>query len=365
VNVMLYNPKRLALARRRKGLKKVQLAALLGVHPRAITAFESGEYQPSDETIARMSLVLGFPRGFFYEKELDEPVAALVSFRSMSKMTAGSRNSAVAAASFAFALMEWIQPRFALPEVDIPDLQNEAASVAADLVRQHWRIGEKSIRNMVHLLEAKGVRVFSLAEKTEDVDAFSVWHDGKPYMFLNTLKSAERSRFDAAHEIAHLVLHKHGAPNGQEAERQADLFAGSFLMPRATVLASAPRSTTVQHILSLKQKWIVSAFALARRFHELGIVSDWHYRMLCQEMTSRGYRRHEPCGAHREMSRLWEKIFVSLRSDGISKADIAEDLSLSVEEIEKLVWGLVTMGLKSHSGPVFPTKHRANLRLIS
>jgi Zn-dependent peptidase ImmA (M78 family)/DNA-binding XRE family transcriptional regulator len=361
----MFNPKRFALARRRKGFKKNQLAAMLDVHPRTITGFESGEFPPSEETIARISRVLGFPKEFFFEEELEEPRAEWVSFRSMSKMTAGSRNSAVAAASFAFHLMEWIEPRFALPRVDLPDLQNEDAAAAAELVRQHWGIGERSIRNMVHLLEAKGIRVFSLAENTEDVDAFSVWHDGKPYMFLNTQKSAERGRYDAAHELAHLTLHRHGAPNGQEAEKQADTFAGSFLMPRSTVLASAPRSLTVQHILALKQRWIVSAFALARRFHELGIVSDWHYRMLCQEMSSRGYRKQEPNGVQRETSRLWEKIFTSLRADGISKADVARHLSLSVEEIEKLVWGLVTMGLASHQGPLVQSKRRGNLRLVN
>ena len=73
-------------------------------------------------------------------------------------------------------------------------------------------------------------------------------------MFLNTFKSAERSRFDAAHELAHLILHKHGAPNGQEAEKQADTFAGSFLMPRASVLASAPRSPTISAHPALKAK---------------------------------------------------------------------------------------------------------------
>ena len=109
-----------------------------------------------------MTRVLDFPREFFFtEDELEEPKAEWVSFRSMSKMTAGARNSAVSAASFAFHLMEWIEPRFALPKTDLPDLQSEDAAVAADLVRQHWSIGERSIRNMVHLLETKGVRVFS------------------------------------------------------------------------------------------------------------------------------------------------------------------------------------------------------------
>ena len=54
---------------------------------------------------------------------------------------------------------------------------------------------------MLHVLEAKGVRVFSLAENTRNVDAFSSWREERPFVFLNMQKTAERSRFDAAHEL--------------------------------------------------------------------------------------------------------------------------------------------------------------------
>ena len=85
---------------------------------------------------------------------------------------------------------------------------------------------------MIKLLESKGVRVFSLAENTKNVDAFSCWRNDVPYIFLNTFKSADRSRLDAAHELAHLVLHRHGGPRqGREAEIEANSFASSFLMP--------------------------------------------------------------------------------------------------------------------------------------
>src|SRR3546814_6566541 len=56
-------------------------------------------------------------------------------------------------------------------------------------------------------------------EDTKNVDAFSCWRNGQPFVFLNTFKSAERSRFDAAHELAHLVLHRHGGPQGREIGR--------------------------------------------------------------------------------------------------------------------------------------------------
>ncbi len=64
-------------------------------------------------------------------------------------------------------------------------------------------------------------------------------------MFLSTDKSGERGRFDAAHELGHLVLHgEHEDPRREDeisqrpcAEAEANRFAAAFLMPRSSVLA--------------------------------------------------------------------------------------------------------------------------------
>jgi len=98
-------------------------------------------------------------------------------------------------------LNDWVESRFDLPAPDLPDLRDEEPEVAASVLRQHWGLGERPIKNMVHLLESKGVRVYSLAENSVEVDAFALWHSKTPFVFLNTLKSAEHGRFDAAHEL--------------------------------------------------------------------------------------------------------------------------------------------------------------------
>ena len=360
----MFNPNRLSLARKRRGLTKVGLAQAIGVQVRAVTAFEIGEYPPSPETLARVCDTLGFDVGFFEGDDLEEPDAQGVSFRSMARMLARHKHSALAAGAFAFAVSDWAERRFEMPKADVPSLHGEAPEAAAEALRQEWGLGQKGVRNMVHLLEAKGVRVFSLAENADEVDAFSLWKGAKPFVFLNTMKTAERSRFDAAHELGHLVLHAHGAPNGQEAEKEANAFASSFLMPRGSVLAATPQHITLSHLIQLKQKWAVSVSALARRYKDVGKISEWHYRMLFIEIAEKGYRIKEPAGIQRETSRVWEKMFASLRSGGVLKEDIARDLSIPTQEIEKLVWGLVTIGVTT-DGPVIPSSRRATLRLVS
>jgi Zn-dependent peptidase ImmA (M78 family) len=194
---------------------------------------------------------------------------------------------------------------------------------------------------MVRLLEAKGVRVFSLAEECLEVDAFSFWRGNRPLVFLNTMKSAEHSRFDAAHELGHLVLHPHGQPNGRQAEREANTFAGAFLMPRSSLLAYAPRSATLPDLIRAKSIWKVSPAALAYRMREAGILSEWYYRALCVEIQKFGYRQVEPNGQPRELSLVLEKVFAELRNDGISKMDVARELGWPLRELHSVVFQLV------------------------
>ena len=360
----MFNSKRLILARKRNGITKTQLAAKIGVQARSVSAFESGEYPPSNETLAKICAVLGFENAFFFGDDFEELDEEGVSFRSMARMLARHRHAALAAGAFAYVLSNWAERNFSLPEVNLPSMHGESPEAAAQMLRVHWGLGEKSVRNMVHLLEAQGVRVFSLAENADEVDAFSLWKGKRPFVFLNTLKSAERSRFDAAHELGHLVLHGHGAPSGQEAEKEAHAFAATFLMPRASVLAATPRYITLPHLVELKQRWAVSVGALARRYKELGKLSEWNYRMLCIEIAENHYHRNEPNSIQRETSRIWEKIFSALRSEGVWKEHIARDLAIPVPEIEKLVWGLVTQSVSTPAGPVYPSSRRGNLRLV-
>lgn len=168
----MFNPNRLRLARQRRGLNKTGVAKRLGVDLRSITAYEKGEFPPSDENLHRLAQLLDFPVQFFYGDDLDVPSPKFASFRSMSRMTAAKRDAALGAAALAFMLNDWIEARFELPKVDLPDLRDEKPEAAAAILRQLWGLGERPIRSIVHLLEVKGVRVYSLAEQAVEVDAF-------------------------------------------------------------------------------------------------------------------------------------------------------------------------------------------------
>lgn len=336
----MFNPKRLTLARQRRQLTKILLAKAVGVTPHTILRYESGNLSPSPDKLALLASVLSFPVEFFSGPEIDELPERAVSFRSLAAMTAKQAHAARAAGSLAYLFSDWAEEKFNLPTPDLLDLNTEGPEGAARSLRQKWHLGEQPINHMIQLLEAKGVRVFSLAENARTVDAFSVWRGDQPYIFLNTTKSAEHSRHDSAHELGHLCLHKHGGPQGRKAEEQAHAFAASFLMPSSDVRAVLPRVDTLDQIVRAKKRWGVSVAALNYRLHKLGITSDWLYRMFCIQLTERGFREREPDGLKREQSIVWRKVFTDLWKDKVTKRDIASKLNLPFEEVNNLVFGL-------------------------
>ena len=356
----MFTPSRLTIARERRRLSKKALAQAVGVTPHTVLRYESGVIQPPVEAVERLATALEFPLDFFFQPDVDGPGVDGASFRSMSAMSAKERDAALAAGKLAFIVSDWVMDKFDLPVPDLIDLTGDSPEIAARSLREKWGLGERPIKNMAHLLEAKGVRLFSMAEDTMAVDAFSVWRDTTPYVFLNTMKSAEHSRFDAAHELGHLVLHKHGGPHGRAAEDQANFFASSFLMPESDVRATMPRVHTLNQVVEAKKRWAVSAMALIHRLHRLQIMGDWQYRSFCIDATDLGYRRQEPFPIGREYSVVWQKVLTTLWNERVTKETVAKELFIPVEELENLLFGLA--GAPAEAGD---WADRPPLRLVS
>lgn len=338
-----FNYTRLEVARKRRGLTKTKLAEAAGISTRSLTKFEREGFLPSEATVARLAKALDFPMAFFSGETLDEPSPKGSSFRAFTHATARQKDEALSSGALAMALGEWVETRFSLPAPNVPTYQGLSPEVAAEAVRDLWGLGKRPIRNVIHLLEANGVRVFSLPELGKEVDGFSVWQGQTPFVFLNTTKTAERSRMDAAHELGHLILHAHGGPQGRVAEDEANEFGAAFLMPEDTVLAEVPYGATYKQIVQAKKRWKVSALNLTKRCHGVGLLTEWQYRSICIELTKRGKANEPQPMKGRETSQVLDKVFRALKAEGVTKAEVARELAIPVDELNGSIFGLLSL----------------------
>jgi Zn-dependent peptidase ImmA (M78 family)/transcriptional regulator with XRE-family HTH domain len=283
-----FEPARLTLARELRGMTKTQLAARVEKTPSAISQFEAGAARPDPETMGRLAQVLAVPLAFFAPGHA-APTTELISieschFRSLRSATQRDRRRMLAGGALLCDLATSLSKLVQLPTDRVTPIARAPHStddieVIASEVRAAWSLGLGPVADVIKLLENNGVLVFRIWQDCHEIDAFSLRHNGRPCVFLNLYKdSPTRTRFDAAHELGHLVMHA-AAPVGKpDIEAQANRFASAFLMPRDSFLLEAPRRISWPHLVELKRRWKVSLKALVRRLRDLDCIGDATYR---------------------------------------------------------------------------------------
>lgn len=371
-----FNPHQLRFARERRGLTKEAFAKLCGVTRRAVTDWESGNVVTPP--IDRISHVLGFPSEFFVGDDIEEIASESVSFRALSSMTPRQVHQVLAHASLIRRFAVWVDARYSTPRADVPSIEELTASEkeaepsaveGANALRTLWGLGARPIKDMLVLLESHGVRVFGLPPNDREIDAFSFWYGDQPLIFLNTTKSSERMRFDLAHELGHLCLHREVCTNrNRRYELDANSFASAFLMPRTGLLPQIVGHLTLPDIMRLKAFWRVSAMAMVRRLHQLGRVSDWQYRTWMIDLTKQGFRSSEPGGMPNEQSELLGQVMTLARQDGLGLEKVARECGIPTPDLVAALMGLtvipLTRPVNDPPDPTPPQGDRSSLRLV-
>ena len=299
----LFHPPRLTLARELRGMTRAELADRIGKSAAAISQFEGGSKtpcRPDPRTLGTMALALGVPVGFFTRKTPAKPLDVdACHFRSLRSASQRERRKLLARGSLLCDLLGVLEEHVNLPAEQVSRVAQAVttADEVEDLavqVRTAWGLGLGPIGNMVNLLESRGVLVTHIPEGCEDVDAFSTWHEGRPVVFLVMEKgSTSRTRFDACHELGHLVMHADATPGSPDLERQANRFASAFLLPREPFLMECPRWLDWDHFYELKRRWKVSVAAMVKRAYDLGKLSEATYRRAYVHLNKTGERTQE------------------------------------------------------------------------
>lgn len=347
---------RLRQAREARGLSLVALADLAGVSSAAISQYEKGQHTPRAETFDLLAKQLNLPRTYFLKPEVIAPIEQhRLFYRSMSSATKQARTRAGRRLEWFKEIADYFEQFFDFPDPNIPDfgLSEDFRSItratiesAAEQLRSFWRLGLGPIADVVRTMEANGIFVSRSILGAETLDAFSEFDGARPYVFLNSDKSVlVRSRFDCAHELGHLVLHRNvkkrelsRASDFKVIESQAHHFAGAFLFP-ASSFQREIWGLSLDSFRSLKPTWKISIAAMISRASQLELIDDDSAKRLWINLGRRGWRVREPLDdLPCEQPKMLAKAAAALISNRIkTREQIIADLSLPPSDIVELL----------------------------
>jgi len=350
-----FQPKRLTEAREARGITQVNLAQLVDRNKSTISKWEKGDQTPDQETLERLANAMNVRPSYFLlptPEHGDRPQF----FRSMASTTLGARKRAHARLRWLQDISLALQKQVEFPPVDIPTcekadhnaISNNEIERLAGKCRRHWMMGDGPISDMMLVLENAGVVVAYDELDSAKMDGLSNWSDADdhPYVLLASDKSnCVRSRMDAAHELGHLVLHRHvdmttlnKKADFKLIEDQAFAFASAFLMP-AESFAAEVTFPSLDGLLALKERWRVSVAAMVMRCKKLGIIDDYHATQLFKNRSRRGWIKQEPLDDTLEVERprlLARSIKLLVEENVLSKGMLLNELRMSTRDVEEL-----------------------------
>lgn len=330
------------------------LARSIGINPSTVSRWEDGSSAPEAEALSQLADFLNVRPEFFF-RPLNSPDRP-VFLRSLASTLQRDL-------SYQSVQMLWLQEishavehYVDLPEVDIPEVMGSSTyhqlrnddieRIALDL-RRYWGMGDGPCPDMIPLMERVGIVVSVIEMGTVKLDGLYSWSpiDGRPHVLLASDKmSFARRQMDAAHEMAHAVLHRN--VTGGELKRdlklietQAFRLASAFLMPSTTYPVEM-RSPSLASFVAAKERWRVSIKAQIKRLADLNLIPGEYATHLYKLYSAKGWTREEP------FDRQWTPSEPRVLRDALhlivdervrSKSDLlALEFSVSAGDVEIL-----------------------------
>jgi Zn-dependent peptidase ImmA (M78 family)/transcriptional regulator with XRE-family HTH domain len=346
-----FDPARLTQARQLAGLTKKEVSDLAGVSAAAIGQYESGS-RPGPEVLLALAGALGYPVAFF---QIGRPYARLdtsaAHFRHLRETRSYQRAKAVSFTEQVWELIYALERRVELPYVDLPGFAGGEVTpgislpadpkLAARALRHQWGLGTGPIPHLVRLLEVHGIVVVHAPADGDfhTVDAFSTSRLPRPFVVISRdrTKDVYRSRFTAAHELAHLVLHADAIPGDQAQERDADAFAAEFLTPHDSVVPRLPTRVNFASFTELQREWGVSISSLIYRCREVGLYADATAQRAYQRLNQLKLEPEPVEGFPGEQPTLLRKAFELATDHGLTLTALAEELRWPVSRVRQLL----------------------------
>ena len=342
--IQSFQPARMLQAREARGLTQAALASMTAKSPPTISKWEGGTQMPEAAALTALSRALAVPEDFLL-RPMPNFGDTPYFFRSNAKITNEAQSIAKRRLEWlneiSLSLQDWVDwPAVNVPKLGCGDhrkLTDSDIEKFAGECRRHWNLGNGPIEDVVLLLENAGTICVRETLGYDRMDGVSRWfeNDCRPYVFLSADKAnGVRSRFDTAHELAHLVLHWAVSSidyvRQPELERQAHLFAGAFLLPAETFAAEVS-FPSMDSFLTIKPRWKTSVAAMIMRCKQLNVIDDAYAQRLWKNYSARGWRKGEPSDdsiQFETMRLLPRAVKIITDSSNISRSGLLDRIGL-------------------------------------
>ncbi|MCX6567815.1 MAG: XRE family transcriptional regulator, partial [Candidatus Aminicenantes bacterium] len=229
-----------------------------------------------------------------------------------------------------------LRAAFENPVVNLPVRTSDEVETAASEVRRRWALGSGPVVNLLGLLEDKGVAVY----ETRGIDGFdglSGRFGAVPFVAVSRDVPADRLRFTAAHELAHILCE---FSENESPEGMCHGFAAAFLLPRAALekaFAPSRRKIGLGELGEVKEAFGISLQAIMYRAHALGFVSDRQLRAFRETVKAKGWTTTEPVeyAGKERAGRFRRLLHYAVAADILEVERAAEMAGVPAEEMKK------------------------------
>ena len=363
---------RLTALRRLHGLSQTRLATELGVTQSFLSLVERSE-RTFPETLAGVACSqFALPRSFFAVPARASDLSP-VTFRK--KASAGARAEArvVQAYREAARLFELVSERSGYGSAHLPDPQAFESDPAkcAEAIRDQLGLDWAApVPNVTRALERLGIGVLDRLDPhpAQRGDHLSVSRPAdataRPLVAIiaDGLPGAVQ-RLSLAHELGHLLLDRDRiqpiAGTRSKEERRAYSFASALLVPDQVLRDAVSETLTLNGYLRIKADYGISVAALIIRARDLDIISRTRARSLQIQLSSQGWRAHEPVEVASERSLLFEQAYRRVFGDRSASA-VAYETGHSPELLTYWLGEPTTPIPDGHSAHVVDLAERRN-----
>lgn len=293
----------------------------------AITAFPlletwlSGEKKPTPSQLQKFAAKFYVPFGYLFLQNAPTENIPFPMFRGDAALTNHFDLNVYDTVMNVRSRQEWLEDYILENEIDVCQIVGTATlktpiNETVALLRKtlklepRWAFGlasvDVAVSKLTEHIEEAGIFIAYNGVvgnnthrplKVSECRGFALTNNVAPYIFVNSSDSKSAQMFTLIHEVAHIMLGISAGHMGEDIaihnviETYCDKVAAEFLVPIAEL-----RLLWNGDIKNVARRFKVSEIVIARRAHDVGMLSDEDYKFFWAEYSQRPLKTNKNSG---------------------------------------------------------------------